>query len=192
LSRDSTERAADALSGERAEPTRPSAGAERHQSSRDSEEAENLALPTEEVPEPGRDADSSEEAEEEEEAEEAESSEEAEEEEEAEVEEEVEEELHGAGLDSEDSTSEVPEESETSADKDKDALNSKEVEPNSSSAHGPEPGEVLESSEDSTKVPTDALSGELERTPRESAGEELHRSSKDSEEARECASSSER
>jgi len=188
LSRDSTERAADALSGERARTKRPSAGAERHQSSRDSEEAENLALPTEEVPEPGRDADSSEEAEEEEEAEEAESSEEAEEEEEAEVEEE----LHGAGLDSEDSTSEVPEESETSADKDKDALNSKEVEPNSSSAHGPEPGEVLESSEDSTKVPTDALSGELERTPRESAGEELHRSSKDSEEARECASSSER
>lgn len=61
----------------------------------------------------------------------------------------------------------------------------------SSDAHGLDNGEVLESSEDSTRVPTDALSGDQAREPEEHAGEEPHRSLRDSEEAEPCASLSE-
>jgi len=65
------------------------------------------------------------------------------------------------------------------------------VDKDSSDAPGPVAGEVLESSEDSTKEPTDALSGKLEREPEQSAGEEPHRSLEDSEEAELCAMLSE-
>jgi len=166
LSEDSVEVPTGALSGERTRNKELSAGTTSKESSESSREVAKLALPTEEVPEPGRDADSSEE-------------------------EEVEEETHSDGLDSEDSTSEEPEESELSTDKDKDALNSPEVLQDSSNAPGLVPGEVLESSRDSTEVPTSALSGDKERKQRESAGEELVRSSRDSEEAELSALSSE-
>lgn len=151
LSEDSTEELLDAPSGEREETAKPFAGTTEPRLSEDTREVEEPALSSEEPAEPGRDADLSEEAEE--------------------VEEE-EEELHGHGLDSEDGTSEEPDLSELSQDKDKDALNSPEVTKDSSNANLLEPGEVLESSEDSTEVPTDAPSGERVRLKRLSAGPE--------------------
>ena len=68
-SEDSTEVQTDAPSGERVRPKRLSAGPIELELSEESREVAEPALPTEEEPEPGRDAESSEEEEEEEEAE---------------------------------------------------------------------------------------------------------------------------
>lgn len=77
--------------------------------------------------------------------------------------------------------------SEDSPDKARDAQPGKEATTDGPDAHGARAGEVLESSEDSTRAPSDVPSGELEETREPSAGARKLELSEDSSETEEDA-----
>lgn len=93
-------------------------------------------------------------------------------------------------LESQDSTSEVLESLEDSPDKVNNALTTTIQDNNNTSldACGPEPGEVLESSEDTEAEPTLASSGKEVTLRETSAGTQFLEPSRDSEEEEETAS----